>query len=46
MFKDTLSNFSPGSHFIQQSRTVCANMIEGVIIRNISVKLFSILASG
>ena len=31
--------FSSGGHFIQQSRTVCAILIEG-IMRNISVKLF------
>ena len=31
--------FSSDGHFIQQSRTVCVIMVEGIMI-NISVKLF------
>ena len=37
-FKD-ISKFSSGGHYVQQSGTVCANVIEG-IMRNISVKLY------
>ena len=31
--------FIPGCHFVQQSETICAILVEG-IMRNISVKLF------
>ena len=38
LLKD-ISIFSSGGHFVQQSITVCAILVEG-IMRNISVKLF------
>ena len=37
LFKD-FSIFSPGGHFVQQSRTICAILVEG-IMGNIHVKL-------
>ena len=37
LFKD-FSIFSPGGQFVQQSRTICAILVEG-IIGNIHVKL-------
>ena len=44
LFKD-ISIFSSGCHFVRQSRTVNAVLVEG-IIRDISVHLFRIWASG
>ena len=37
--------FITGGHFVQQSRTICSTVLEG-IMRNISTKLFLIWASG
>ena len=41
----TTGAFSPGSHFNQQSRTVCAIFVEA-IIKNISVKIYCFWNSG
>ena len=44
LFKD-FSRFNSGSHFVQQSGTICAILVED-IMGNIRVKLFEILTNG
>ena len=42
-----ISVFSFGGHFVQQSRTVCAILFEGIMtMSNISLALFRVLTSG
>ena len=39
-FKD-IPIFGSGGHFVQQSGIICALLVEGIVVRIISVKLWS-----